>query len=97
MIVSVGQGGLGLPDRDYYTKEDAKSKEIRARYLLHVQKMFELLGDSPATAKKGADTVMRIETSLAAPPPDWKRHAAGRGVPFPVGAVALRRMDPGRR
>ena len=65
MIVGVGQGGLGLPDRDYYTKDDAKSKEIRARYLQHVQKMFELLGDSPATAKKEADTVMRIETSLA--------------------------------
>lgn len=65
MIVGVGQGGLGLPDRDYYTKDDAKSKEIRARYLQHVQKMFELLGDPPATAKKEADTVMRIETSLA--------------------------------
>jgi endothelin-converting enzyme/putative endopeptidase len=65
MIVGVGQGGLGLPDRDYYTKDDAKSKEIRARYLLHVQKVFELLGDSPATAKKEADTVMRIETNLA--------------------------------
>jgi len=65
MIVGVGQGGLGLPDRDYYTKDDAKSKEIRARYLQHVQRMFELLGDSPATAKKQAETVMRIETSLA--------------------------------
>ena len=56
---------MGLPDRDYYTKDDAKSKEIRARYLQHVQKMFELLGDPPATAKKEADTVMRIETGLA--------------------------------
>ena len=65
MIVGVGQGGLGLPDRDYYTKDDAKSKEIRARYLQHVQKTFELLGDSPATAKKQADTVLRIETGLA--------------------------------
>ncbi len=65
MIVGLAQGGLGLPDRDYYTKEDAKSKEIRQRYLQHVQKMFELLGDSPADAKKEADTVMRIETGLA--------------------------------
>ncbi len=65
MIVAVDQGGLGLPDRDYYTKNDPKSKEIRARYLQHVQTMFELVGDSPATAKKEADTVMRIETSLA--------------------------------
>ena len=65
MIVDVAQGGLGLPDRDYYTKDDAKSKEIRARYVQHVQKMFELLGDPPATAKKEAETVMRIETALA--------------------------------
>src|SRR5664279_3161804 len=65
MIVGVGQGGLGLPDRDYYTKDDAKSKEIRARYLQHVQKMFELLGDPPATAKREAAAVMRIETNLA--------------------------------
>ena len=65
MIVALNQGGLGLPDRDYYTKEDAKSKEIRARYLQHVQKMFELLGDPPATAKKEADTLMRIETGFA--------------------------------
>ncbi len=65
MIIAVGQDGLALPDRDYYTKEDAKSKEIRARYLQHVQKMFELLGDPPATAKREAATVMRIETNLA--------------------------------
>jgi putative endopeptidase len=65
MIMDVWQGGLGLPDRDYYTMDDAKSKETRARYLLHVQKMFELLGDSPDTAAKNAAVVMRIETSLA--------------------------------
>jgi putative endopeptidase len=65
MIVGLNQGGLGLPDRDYYTKDDAKSKEIRERYLQHVQKTFELLGDPPETAKKEAGTVMRIETALA--------------------------------
>ncbi|MGA7460512.1 MAG: M13 family metallopeptidase, partial [Candidatus Korobacteraceae bacterium] len=65
MIVGLNQGGLGLPDRDYYTKDDPKSKEIRQHYLQHVQKMFELLGDSPAVAQKEAATVMRIETALA--------------------------------
>jgi len=58
-------GGLGLPDRDYYTKTDAKSEEIRQKYLAHVQKMMELLGDSPATAKREAATIMQIETALA--------------------------------
>lgn len=65
MIVGIEQGGLGLPDRDYYIKDDAKSKETRDRYLQHVQKMFELMGDSPEAAKKNAATVMRMETSLA--------------------------------
>jgi len=65
MIVAIAQGGLGLPDRDYYTKDDAKSKEIRERYVQHVQKMFELIGDAAGNAKREAGTVMRIETSLA--------------------------------
>ena len=65
VIADLDQGGLGLPDRDYYTKEDAKSKEIRERYVQHVAKVFELLGDKPDVAKKNADTVMRMETALA--------------------------------
>ncbi len=58
-------GGLGLPDRDYYTKDDAKSEEIRKKYVAHVEKMFELLGDSSEVAANNARTVMRIETALA--------------------------------
>ncbi|MGB7727301.1 MAG: M13 family metallopeptidase [Candidatus Acidiferrum sp.] len=65
VIAEVDQGGLGLPDRDYYTKEDAKSKETREHYLQHVQKVFELMGETPAAAKKDADTVMQLETALA--------------------------------
>jgi putative endopeptidase len=65
VIAEIDQGGLGLPDRDYYTKEDAKSKETRERYLQHVQKVFELAGENAAAAKKDAETVMRLETDLA--------------------------------
>jgi len=65
VIVNVSQGGLGLPDRDYYLKDDAKSKETRESYFQHVQKIFELLGDSPDAAKNNAGIVMRMETSLA--------------------------------
>ena len=65
IIASLDQGGLGLPDRDYYTKDDAKSSETRDRYVQHVQKVFELLGDNPETAKNNAHTVMRMETALA--------------------------------
>jgi len=65
VIASLDQGGLGLPDRDYYTKEDAKSKETRERYVQHIQKIFELLGDNAGTAKANAETLMRMETALA--------------------------------
>ena len=65
VIAEADQGGLGLPDRDYYLKEDAKSVDLRKAYVTHVQKMFELLGDAPTTAADEAQTVMRIETALA--------------------------------
>ena len=65
VIAGLDQGGLGLPDRDFYLKDDEKSKELRKAYLAHVQKMFELLGDKPEIAARESDTVMRIETSLA--------------------------------
>jgi len=65
MIAETDQGGLGMPDRDYYFKDDAKSQELRKAYLAHVQKMLELLGDKPETAAAEAQTVMRIETALA--------------------------------
>ena len=64
-IADLDQGGLGLPDRDYYTKDDAKSKEIRERYLQHAQKIFEMLGDAPQASKQNAETVLRMETALA--------------------------------
>ena len=65
VIAELDQGGLGLPDRDYYTKEDDKSKEIRDRYVQHIQKIFELAGDTPEAAKADADTVYKLELLLA--------------------------------
>jgi putative endopeptidase len=65
VIAEADQGGLGLPDRDYYLKDDPKSQELRKAYVAHVQKMFELLGDKPETAAAEAATVLRIETALA--------------------------------
>ena len=65
IIAVVDQGGLGMPDRDYYFKDDAKSVELRQKYVQHVQKMFELLGDVPDKAAAEAKVVMDIETGLA--------------------------------
>ncbi len=64
-ITQLYQGGLGLPDRDYYTKEDEKSKALRQAYQEHVTKMFTLLGDEPAKAEAAAKTVLALETELA--------------------------------
>lgn len=58
-------GGLGLPDRDYYDKTDAKSVETRNRYVEHVATMLRLIGEPKEQADKDAATVMRIETALA--------------------------------
>jgi endothelin-converting enzyme/putative endopeptidase len=58
-------GGLGLPDRDYYVNTDPKSEETRRKYPVHVQTMFELLGEPPQLAQAHAQTVMDIETALA--------------------------------
>ncbi|MGO9968439.1 MAG: M13 family metallopeptidase [Bryobacteraceae bacterium] len=65
VIAQADQGGLGMPDRDYYFKQDAKSIELRAKYVEHVGRMFELLGEPAAQAKADADTVMTIETAIA--------------------------------
>lgn len=65
VIAGANQGGLGLPDRDYYTKTDAHSQELREKYVQHVTRMFELVGDSPENAAAEAKIVMSIETKLA--------------------------------
>jgi endothelin-converting enzyme/putative endopeptidase len=65
VVAQLDQGGLGLPDRDYYLKDDPKSVELRQKYVAHVARMFELAGHSADTAKAYAATVMRMETELA--------------------------------
>ncbi len=64
-IAGTDQGGLGLPDRDYYLKTDEKSVALRKAYVEHVTKMFQLMGESPDNAAADAKTVMTIETALA--------------------------------
>jgi putative endopeptidase len=64
-ILGSGQGGLTLPDRDYYLNDDARSVKLREQYLVHLKKMFALLGDSEEKASAEAAAVMRIETALA--------------------------------
>ena len=65
MIAGIGQGGLGLPDRDYYLKDDEETKKTRDAYRAHVEKMFTLLGDDPKQAAAEAGMVLELETRLA--------------------------------
>jgi putative endopeptidase len=64
-IAGAGQGGLTLPDRDYYTRTDDSSKKLRGQYTDYVAKMFELAGDAPAAASAEAEAVLKLETALA--------------------------------
>jgi len=64
-IAQVIQGGLSLPDRDYYLVDSERFKTIRAQFIEHVKKMFTLAGDSPEQAAKEAAAVMEIETAMA--------------------------------
>jgi len=63
--VHLSQGGLGLPDRDYYFNADSSTKHVRAEYRVHVAKMFRLLGEPEAQANRSRDDVMKLETALA--------------------------------
>jgi putative endopeptidase len=65
VIAFASAGGLGLPDRDYYTRTDGKSENLRRQYLAHMRRMFQLLGDVPDAADREAKSVLAIETALA--------------------------------
>ncbi|HKW18268.1 MAG TPA: M13 family metallopeptidase [Terriglobales bacterium] len=65
VVAQVDQGGLDLPDRGYYFRDDAKSTELRQQYVAHIQKMLALLGASPEQAAAEAKTVVEMETALA--------------------------------
>ena len=64
-IASVQQGGLGLPEKDYYLRTGAKDVELRDQYVAHVAKMLELAGSSPEKAAKDAHAILGFETDLA--------------------------------
>ncbi len=64
-LAGISQGGLTLPNKEYYTKTDEKSKELRVKFVQHMTNMFKLIGEDEAKAKTSADAVMRIQMKLA--------------------------------
>ena len=95
MIGSLHQGGLGMPDRDYYLKDDARSKEIRDAYVKHVAKVLEMLGDEPAKAAAGAATVLAIETRLAQASMSRVDMRDPNSVYHKMDLAALKQLTPG--
>ncbi len=93
-VAYLGAGGLGLPDRDYYVKDDADSKEKRAKYVTYITKMLQYLGDTEADANKQAKQILAFETRLAEPKMDKvdRRDARKRYNPRSIGQ--LQKMVP---
>ena len=94
VIGEIDQGGLGLPDRDYYTREDDKSKQVRAEYVKHVGRMFELMGDDVEQSAAEAQTVMSIEMQLAKASLTNVQRRDPQAVYHPMSAAAIRELAP---
>lgn len=94
VIAFATAGGLGLPDRDYYVKDDERSKDIREKYLGHVARTFELLGDAAAAAHLNARMVMSIENALARASLTRVEQRDPYNLYHRIDRAALRRMTP---
>jgi endothelin-converting enzyme/putative endopeptidase len=94
MIAVVDQGGLALPDRDYYLKTDAASVELLEKYRAHVQTIFQMLGSTPDVAKKKASAVLTIETALAQASLDRVSRRDPEKVYHPMSVADLKKLGP---
>ncbi len=87
-------GGLGLPDRDFYTNTDTKSVEIRGQYIDHITRMLQFLGDSEADARAQAKTILAFETKLATPRLDKVASRDFRNFNNPRSMAQVQEMAP---
>ncbi|WP_306349566.1 M13 family metallopeptidase [Flavobacterium sp. '19STA2R22 D10 B1'] len=93
-VVYLGAGSLGLPDRDYYVSEDADSKEKREKYVAHIARMLQFLGEKPAEAKKQAAQILAFETALAKPRFDRVESRDSRKTYNPMTIAELQKLTP---
>jgi len=91
----VGAGGLGLPDRDYYFREDARSVELRKQYVEHIAKMLQLEGKTAEQAMAASATVMRVETEIARPQLDVVARRDPANVNHKMKIEDLQKLTPG--
>ncbi len=93
-VVNIGVGSLGLPDRDYYVSEDADSKEKRMKYMFHVAKMLQFIGEDAEQAKVDAKMVLAIETAMATPRLDRVERRDRRKSYNPMTVADLQKLTP---
>lgn len=93
-VVYVGPGSLGLPDRDYYISDDADSKEKREKYVVHVSRMLQYLGDKPAVAIANARKILALETAMSAPRLDRVERRDRRKSYNPMTIAELQKITP---
>lgn len=93
-VVSVGPGGLGLPDRDYYVSDEKNSKEKREKYAIHVAKMLQFLGEKPEQAKTDADKILALEIQMSKPRLDRVERRDSKKQYNPTAIADLQKMLP---
>ena len=93
-VVNFSTGSLGLPDRDYYVKEDKDSEEKRLKYVAHITRMLQFLGDTEVQAAKQAEQVLNFETKLAEPRLDKVERRDARNRYNPRSISDLSKMVP---
>ena len=94
VVAQIDQGGLTLPNRDYYIKTDAKSVETLKKYRLHMQKMFVLAGETEAQASSDAGTVIELETALAKAQMDNIKRRDPKNVNNKMSLAQIRELTP---
>jgi putative endopeptidase len=93
-VISVGPGGLGLPDRDYYVSDDKDSKEKREKYVLHVARMLAFLGEKPVQSKTDAQKILALETAMSKPRFDRVERRDRRKSYNPMTVSDLQKLTP---
>ena len=93
-VINVGPGSVGLPDRDYYVSEDKDSKEKRDKYVLHVAKMLQILGEKPEKAKTDADKILALEIAMSKPRFDRVERRDRRKSYNPMTVADLQKLTP---
>ncbi|UMY67191.1 M13 family metallopeptidase [Flavobacterium sp. HJ-32-4] len=93
-VVEVGVGPLGLPDRDYYVSNDKDSQEKRIKYMAHVARMLQFIGEKPSEAQVQAQRILAFETEMARPRFDRVERRDSRKSYNPMSVADLQKLVP---